>query len=390
MMANGLRWMQVGMVLATAVACAQTRRGPEPVADHDVTRAVAVYEWTGEMAKPTAARVVPVSLYINKGYEDAGLYLSRPVPLALETGNLYRVEKAGVYSGTVELTTAMHLHVPENAVVKYDDGWFAYGSYKPEVKAVSASQSVILSDDRPHFAKHGAASTVGTDVPAADADRPKLRKAKQDKQNKEVDGASVSEAGGLLNDDPNRPRLHRGGGEQVHTAELKGVPVEMHQAVLVNDAVEGPEHNFAYVFATEEDRASAENAVREMARALLRPVDKRGRYAPIALMEEDFRAFETSYGGAVVYAYSAKSMAETPRTVTLLVEPDIYGHLVVLIQQVMDADAGMRLVDAVDAAGDNRAELLYEVRTDNSRIFKLLRVMPGRVEEVFSTGRSAL
>jgi len=371
--------MQVGVLAGAAVACAQTRRGPQVEQTRDVTRAVAVYEWTGEMAKPTAARVVPISLYIGKRYEDAGVYLSRPVPLALETGNLYEVEKAGVAVGTVQLETAMHLHVPENAADRYDEGWFAYGVFEAAKSAVSVAKSKTSEDERPHLGKHDSKS----DAPSADADRPTLRKAPQAKQKKEVETASVSEAGGLLAEDANRPKLHRGAEGTAHIADLKGVPAEMEQAVMVNDAADAPEHDFEYVFATEGDRDAAVARLRGMAREMVRPAAGAGRYAPILFTGEDFRAFETSYGGAVVWAYAARVGA---RRVVLLVEPDIYGRLTVLIQQVTDGTTGMRLVDAVDAAGDHRAELLYEVRTGNSRVFKLLRVMAGRVEEVFSTG----
>ena len=75
-------------------------------APEHVTRAIAVYEWTGDMAKPTASRVVPVSLFIDSHFEDAGVYLARPVPLALESGDVYEVESAGQPLGTLDLDGA--------------------------------------------------------------------------------------------------------------------------------------------------------------------------------------------------------------------------------------------------------------------------------------------
>ena len=61
-----------------------------------VVRAVGVYEWTGDMAKPTASRLIPVTVYIDKQLEDAGVYLARPVPFALQSGNIYELDEAGV------------------------------------------------------------------------------------------------------------------------------------------------------------------------------------------------------------------------------------------------------------------------------------------------------
>src|ERR1700761_5210523 len=60
-----------------------------------VVRAVGVYEWTGDLAKPTASRLVPVTLYINGRFEEAGVYLARPVPFVLDTGFAYELDEAG-------------------------------------------------------------------------------------------------------------------------------------------------------------------------------------------------------------------------------------------------------------------------------------------------------
>jgi hypothetical protein len=73
--------------------CAQTHKVAQP---QNVVRAVGVYEWTGDMAKPTASRLIPVSLFIDGKLEDAGVYLARPVPFALLTGNVYELQKAAL------------------------------------------------------------------------------------------------------------------------------------------------------------------------------------------------------------------------------------------------------------------------------------------------------
>ena len=88
-----------------------------------VTRALAVYEWTGDMAKPTASRVVPVSLFIDSHFEDAGVYLARPVPLALEPGDVYEVESAGQPLGTLDLDGARNIvarRSPSSALIRLD------------------------------------------------------------------------------------------------------------------------------------------------------------------------------------------------------------------------------------------------------------------------------
>src|SRR5579864_8155981 len=74
-----------------------------------VVRAVGVYEWTGDMAKPAASRLIPVSLFIDNKFESAAVYMARPVPFALLTGNVYQLEKAGTLVGTLNVAFAKHL-----------------------------------------------------------------------------------------------------------------------------------------------------------------------------------------------------------------------------------------------------------------------------------------
>ena len=47
-------------------------------------RAVAVLEWTGAPGKPSASRIIPISVFDGEQYQPGGLYLARPEPLALE------------------------------------------------------------------------------------------------------------------------------------------------------------------------------------------------------------------------------------------------------------------------------------------------------------------
>src|SRR5260370_581322 len=92
--------------LAASVAAAQMHKVAKP---QQVVRAVGVYEWTGDFAKPTASRLIPVSLYIEGKFEDAGVYIARPIPFALLPGNLYILQNSGVDKLTLALAYANHL-----------------------------------------------------------------------------------------------------------------------------------------------------------------------------------------------------------------------------------------------------------------------------------------
>src|SRR4051812_41935674 len=47
-------------------------------------RAVGVLEWIGEAGKPSKSRLIPVAIFTGDRYQDAGVYLARPEPLAVQ------------------------------------------------------------------------------------------------------------------------------------------------------------------------------------------------------------------------------------------------------------------------------------------------------------------
>ena len=141
-----------------------------------VTRAIGVYEWTGELGKPTAARFVPVSLFIDGHFEDAGLYLARPVPFALQTGDVYSLERAGAPAGLLDLDFARRV-VTGNALAddNTEGAWYGFGKFTleapPKVTALHKSShlTAIQSSAGPNTA-------AGSKLPAAepDGDKPHL------------------------------------------------------------------------------------------------------------------------------------------------------------------------------------------------------------------------
>ena len=465
----------------------------------DVVRAVGVYEWIGDRTKPTATRLIPVSLYIGDEFQDAGVYLSRPVPFALDIGTIYEVDKSGVPGGNIELISARRLK-PVGDTDRFDDGWVGYGKFAaPKVKKTtplkpSTATATITSDksdkdsdrptfarrvdhteagstpsttsasspttigspappddpDRPHLSKKtdqaGSATpddkTPATDSPAdktpppvtsgnpsADADRPTLRKRSPEEAKKARKEADESGARGLatsLNNDPDRPTLRRGRGQQeLVEADLpliKGVPVGLNQAVAVSDASNRPVHDFSRPWQDDAERATVQGKMQALAQSQLtaygianatakpatipaktaakKPVSKL-RHAKVPesvtpttpLLDEQLNGYTLSYGGAATYVYTAHTDGEgdTLRYVTIVAQRDTFGELKPAIQSVTDAahldrTPWMRLVDAVDAEASNRASLLFELRGQSARQFALYRVIATRPEQIFLTG----
>lgn len=493
-----------------------------------VVRAVSVYEWIGERSKPTASRLIPVTLFIDGSFEDAGVYLARPIPMALESGTIYEVAHAGVPEGTVNVSYVSHLRAVDPAN-SYDDGWFGYGKFAPppapkKVAALRESKSTagIVSSkpdtakgesDRPTFSHKAGASSGKTDTtdkpaasskdddktpspasddpdrphltrkpdstasdsadsankpadnkssgssdstpasddpdrphltkkpesgtgpaPADDPDRPTLKKRSPEETKKARKEAEQSSATGLatsLNDDPSRPTLHHGKGEQGFAEsdfpKLKGLPPNLHQAAAVSDAKTRPVHDFSRAWTDETERTGILTKMQVLARAQLaayrvsypvaaaakpeptkavakRPASstanskirqkKPASAAPAEpLFDERLDAYTLSYGGAETYVYTARTDGEgaTLDYVTIVAQMDALGELKPAIQNVTDAThldrtPWMRLVDVVDAEASNRASLLFELRGETTRQFALYRVIATRSEQTFLTG----
>jgi hypothetical protein len=238
-----LRLLVVSAALAAAtIAQAQMHKVAKP---EQVVRAVGVYEWTGDFAKPTASRLIPISLFIEGHFEDAGIYIARPVPFALLTGNVYILQSAGIDKGTLDLAYARHLQaVDSTGDLAFDDGWFGYGSVKPLAasrKAAALKPSKTLpvltaSNNGPHFGskpasgstttpaddKSGskptaapASGTPASSTPAAststsdDSDRPTMKRRGTDPASSSTPATSTPNTTTAPADDPDRPTMKR-------------------------------------------------------------------------------------------------------------------------------------------------------------------------------------
>ena len=413
-------------------ALAQTHKVEKPEA---VVRAVGVYEWTGDLTKPVASRLIPVSLYIDGALEDAAVYKPRPIPFALLPGNAYELQQAGVVQGLVELSSAGKLNTSDSP---YDDGWFGYGTFKPEaeVKAAQLKASRRVSaittgkddekygkgggkdedsaekvdPDRPTLRRRSPAgkndknapatpdtTTAGT--PADDPDRPVLKKRGQ--KDVATDGADASAkkeiATGALNNDPDRPLLHRGkpvGGQKPADGEalakMAGLPADLHQLVAVSDAKNRTEHDFVRPWDDESEHKAVLAMMEGLAAAKLagmpavpvaaavaggagptsvssakKPSVKttvpatpaaRRRAALVAaaakrkaalaakakgpaLLDEDLRGYLLSYGGAPTFVFTGHTAGTGAalRYVTVVAQKDVFGKLQVAFSSVTDA-----------------------------------------------------
>jgi len=179
-------------------------------------RSVAVLEWTGEVAHPKSARLVPVLLFDGKELRDASVYLARPQPLAVSRDVEYQIEQNGQRTGLFELANAG----------QEQGSWVGYGKWhlppapkaKPSMKELAKLQVVDEESDKPvlHRKRHpedeAAKSTPKADEnsagqaseQASDQDRPKLHR-----KDSAADEAKAGEPGPAPSEDPDRPVMKR-------------------------------------------------------------------------------------------------------------------------------------------------------------------------------------
>ncbi len=207
-----LSWLAAAISLAATLP-AQTHRATRPDA---VTRAVAVYEYSGDLAHPKAARLIPVSLFLGGHFEDAGVYLARPVPLALDNGNVYEFQQAGTRLGYLDLAFAKNYNANAAGAAianNFENGWFGYGRYRalPTPKAAKVltarNNNAHVVTDSPDGRPVPAAKPDGKPDPSAgplprgaddDPDRPAKISLPDDTSSRKSDTP-----------DPDRPTLHR-------------------------------------------------------------------------------------------------------------------------------------------------------------------------------------
>ncbi len=438
-MKSGLLLTVASFAIASSAALAQYpgRVDTEKKAATSSLRSVAVLETTGDPKHPAATRLVPVSLFDGERLEDGGLYLARPVPLALDSGTEYEVESSGVPQGWYDVNSARQIGTD----------WFGVGDLKPYIapppKKLHPSKdppTVVHdkapADDRPHFVRRdqtpatpGTASA--TPQPQAsqassapvDPDRPKLRRRPDEERPAETASAAPAETPSAA-PDPERPHLGHGVPADLkdEAKPLEITPVDMNQRVAVSDADKVAPQTWAYDWASAGDAANAQKELEAQAAQLLaaapaasgspatpkpaavrtpagaghtahhttprsarvRPADK----AISALTDVTFHAFALTNGSGATLVLTARETGTT-RSIALIAQQDIYGKIQVVWHSItddqhLDVTPQMRLVDAVDPRGDGRAHLLFEQRNTTDRRFVLYAVGANSAQPVFA------
>src|SRR5215510_16222477 len=69
-------------------------------------RATALLELATDASGTVSTRLIPITILANGSFHDAGIYESRPKPMALGTGVVYEAQKTGNPVGYITLNSA--------------------------------------------------------------------------------------------------------------------------------------------------------------------------------------------------------------------------------------------------------------------------------------------
>jgi hypothetical protein len=182
----------VSMLAASLCAAAHAQYPGRIKKDADAgptLRASGVFEWTGDLAKPKAGRLIPLAVWDGQQYQPGGLYLAQPAPLTVLTGTVYELEQAGAPKGLFQVNGAENLGADLGG--SQGSSWIAVGSVKQD--------RPIIAKAKPPMSKHPpqVVKDAGSD------DHPTLHR----KDGSGGDSSSSSTSS--TSSDPDRPTLHR-------------------------------------------------------------------------------------------------------------------------------------------------------------------------------------
>ena len=332
-------------------------------------RSIAVLEWTGDLAKPKASRLVPVAVLDGGILEDGGIYLARPQPLALSGEVEYELDQdgepvlhrkhhaddrpasgkggGGADSGSGSASSAPPadsdpdrptLHrAPSAGSGTATSGTASPGTASPGTASTAGTPGASSTSDEPTLHRKDSSSDssaagsspTSASAPPDDPDRPVLKKSKK----KEKTPEDVGHVDSVPDDtDPDRPKLKRGRSNADSLGvnpSLMGMPADMEQAVAVSDSKTHPEHPWDFTWSDPADADKMKSALEDMARDALGlkppppPAPKKTGTArtatrktakpaapapapePVPLEGEKFRVFELAYGSGATLVLSA-------------------------------------------------------------------------------------
>lgn len=356
-----------------------------------------------ELTKNGKARLIPVLIMDNGEFYDASIYKASPVPMALDSDTVYEGLSTGVSQGLFTVSTAGHV----------GDTWFGLGSWKSADEIAAAAKKKAEApppkapeqDAPPRLRRPGPGEKPETSAPPATP----VETVQKEKPAPKPDPVATIDA-------PDRPILRRNpdpaAEPQVHLSPEDDEFSPQHRkpgAVQVIPAISdsaGPDPRpYAFKMKPDEEEtfrkkmlAFVSEEVRDRAAQLAAnavgapPLKKTAaKPVPLAFADVQLRVFDLTNANepvAIITATAKLPPAAMEYYVTIVAREDIYGELHkaytgITDNQHLDILPRIELIDAVDADGDGRGELLFRQTSDAGTAYVLYRVIGDRLWALF-------
>jgi hypothetical protein len=313
-------------------------------------------------------------------------------------------------------------------------------SSQPSASSPSPSGNASAGQNAPSPEAQKPTTPAGSDKPADHADQGAKPQAPPSAAGPPSSGASPGSTSEAQAGNYYRPTLRRGKPTQPAPAEedepapkaskpespagaaaASSPPVQLVPAISDDGGPVPRSYKFFWKSGEEEERhnqmiALAQDEVRAYANALVRnripatpaPKATTSRKTPAkpvqpVLENVEFRAFDVWANNQVVMVLTAEAHLPPPPTpasgvtalpeqysITLVARTDIYGNLRKLYSGVtdkfhLDVTPRLQLIDAVDADGDGRGELLFQETTDAGHGYIIYRPTPDKLWKMFDS-----
>ena len=440
-----------------------------------------------QMATNGKTSLVPIAILVNGKFWDASAYKADPVPMALDSGNVYEAEHTGNSLGLFTVGSALRA----NRALNNQPPWLGTGVWRPTgteptttgIKAEKTPVGIDSSDapprltrdvtasdasakgDKPPASTSGTPTTSGIPTDASKPSRPsdsdepprlskpsepantsasssstpadsKSGNSRSDTKSSEQVKVPASDSGATEGD---RPRLRRGkpaeivveedipgysrpgaklSGKLVDTAASTG---EIKLIPAISDAAGPDPHSYTFEWLKGEEgdrRKQMSDVAKQEIRAYLQARAKAsipakpGRSAtakaatksrePI-LENVQMIAYDLWTSNVPVIIFSADAHMPSPPagaphseadelqySIMLVAYPDIYGNLRKIYSGVtdkfhLDITPRLELIDAVDADGDRRGELLFRETSDQGTGWVIYRATADKLWKMYDS-----
>src|SRR6266568_3918373 len=365
-----------------------------------------------ELATNGKAHLVPVTIMIGGKFYDAGAYKADPVPMALQPQTVYEALKSGVSQGLFTVRGAGHS----------PQGWFGNGTWrstaeieaekaKAKADAAKKAQQAPPTEQQvggPPKLTRGGGTPKGSPQPEPSPSPTPTPPPKAEKTTSTENSSAPASV-----EDANRPVLRRQPASQttheqtkpgIEDEPLKG-PLQSIPAISDSD---GPDpRSFAYpmkpddepgllqkMLAMAGDEITARARQNSAGAGETKPKTRTGRAKPAPQFQGiQMHVFDLSSSNEAVLVLTANATlgngsGDLVYMTVLVARQDIYGDLHKVFAQTTDSKhldvlPKYELIDAVDADGDGRGELLFRMTAESGSAFGVYRVIGDKLWPLF-------